>query len=283
MSRNRHDRGGGFFLLLLLGRLQDHGLRDMGYVTLATIAGQILLFMGIINPPWSAGDVCLSGEAILRYKDYSRLFLSAVEHVDEIHLYHNMVSFLLKGKTLERKYGSVKFFILLVLFTLATSLTYAGLALAASRHYDDYSYMKQCAIGFSSVIFALKVLTTYYERSPYSSVFGVAIPSKYAVWAELVIIHILVPNASFIGHLAGILVGLAYIYGPLSDVVDAISGTLTSRGPSYGRRSYTYSHGTARVSAEIHPIPSPLPPDSQHSLFLSFSIFLHSPPFFPSL
>lgn len=53
------------------------------------------------------------------------------------------------------------------------------------------------------VIFALKVLTTHYERNPYTSVYRFSMPSKYAVWAELLIIHFLVPNASFIGHLAG--------------------------------------------------------------------------------
>ena len=44
---------------------------------------------------------------------------------------------------------------------------------------------------------------------------GIPIGSKYAVWAELVLIQIISPNASFVGHLAGILVGLAHIYGPI--------------------------------------------------------------------
>ena len=60
--------------------------------------------MGIINPPWDRYDVCLSGESILRYGDYKCLILSALEHADDIHLYHNMASLLMKGQSLERRY-----------------------------------------------------------------------------------------------------------------------------------------------------------------------------------
>lgn len=240
MFTNRRQRRGGLGLLLLLERVLSVG--DVGPVTLLTIAGQSLLYMGIINPPWRNYEVCLSAESILRHKSYSRLLLSAIEHTDDIHLYHNMVSFLFKGRTLERLFGSVKFFILLVVLTLAEGLTYVGLAYAASQYFESYSYMRECAVGFSGVIFALKVLTTHYERNHYSQVLFFTVPSKYAVWAELIVIHILVPHASFIGHLAGILVGIMYVYGPLSEVVNAIHTTVA--GPP--RPSYTYAHGTTR-------------------------------------
>lgn len=38
---------------------------------------------------------------------------------------------------------------------------------------------------------------------------GLGIPTKYVYWFELFLISILVPNSSILGHLAGILVGLA--------------------------------------------------------------------------
>jgi len=53
---------------------------------------------------------------------------------------------------------------------------------------------------------------------------GFPIWSKYAVWAELVLIQLISPNASFVGHLAGILVGLAYIHGPLKYLVELLMG-----------------------------------------------------------
>lgn len=72
------------------------------------------------------------------------------------------------------------------------------------------------------VIFGLKVLTTHYDRSDVSYLMGLPISPKYAVWAELVLIQMISPNASFVGHLAGILVGLAYIYGPISYLIEIL-------------------------------------------------------------
>lgn len=52
-------------------------------------------------------------------------------------------------------------------------------------------------------------------------------PSKYAPWAELVLIHLMVPNASFVGHLAGIIAGLAYTSTPVGSIVDSIIKSFT--------------------------------------------------------
>ena len=84
------------------------------------------------------------------------------------------------------------------------------------------THMQSCAVGFSGVIFALKVVTTHLQPPGRSYVMGIPIPipSRLACWAELVLISVLVPNASFIGHLAGILVGLAFVWGPLKAVMD---------------------------------------------------------------
>lgn len=229
----------GIGIMLLAHKLYSIGMNTIPPVTLLAVIGQTLLYLGIINPPWDRYDMCLSGEAILRDKDYRRLFLSAVEHADDIHLYYNMASLILKGRSLERRYGSLKFLILLVVFTAATSLTYIGLVWGATEAFHTYSYMKQCAIGFSGVLFALKALTTHYEGSAFHYVHGIKVPSKYAVWAELFVIHILVPRSSFIGHLAGILVGSAYILGPLKLLVNfvhsIISGLNAFNEPAYTR------------------------------------------------
>lgn len=80
----------------------------------------------------------------------------------------------------------------------------------------------------AGVVFALKVITTM-ETSPYThtNIAGITMPSKYAPWAELVLIHILVPNASFMGHLAGILSGLTYTSTPVGYLLDSIIRRIT--------------------------------------------------------
>ena len=59
-------------------------------------------------------------------------------------------------------------------------------------------------MGFSGVIFALKILVGGSDGD-----FGLFyVPRSMSIWAELLIIQILVPNSSFVGHVAGILAGL---------------------------------------------------------------------------
>jgi rhomboid domain-containing protein 1 len=57
-------------------------------------------------------------------------------------------------------------------------------------------------VGFSAVLFALKYVLN--ATSPGSSVVGgIAVPTRWAAWVELVLISLVTPNASFLGHLCG--------------------------------------------------------------------------------
>lgn len=81
----------------------------------------------------------------------------------------------------------------------------------------------------SGVLFALKVLTTTYTPVQNQRIMGLfSVPSRWACWVELVLIQLIVPRASFTGHLAGILVGLAYVKGPLKLLMDALWNLFTT-------------------------------------------------------
>lgn len=57
-----------------------------------------------------------------------------------------------------------------------------------------------CAAG---VLFALKVLTTHYTQPGLHYALGlIPVPSRYIYWAELVLIQMITPNASFVGNVA---------------------------------------------------------------------------------
>lgn len=75
-------------------------------------------------------------------------------------------------------------------------------------------------------------------------VLGFQVNTRYATWLELVLIYVMVPNASFLGHLCGILAGILYVEVPtiisLLDLVTGVTLARGSRGPSY-----TYSSGTS--------------------------------------
>lgn len=83
----------------------------------------------------------------------------------------------------------------------------------------DQTFYYSCAIGFSGTLFALKVVST----SLLESSFGFSSSmTKFGVWIELLYISFITPNASFIGHLAGILVGFAYVKGPIKPLMVSI-------------------------------------------------------------
>jgi len=225
-------------VLLLLWQLFDTGVQNVPLITILVISGQTGLYMGFIPVTWDAVTVCLSAQAVLKWREYERLVLSSLEHADDTHLYYNMLSFLVKGKTLERRFGSPYFAYLLCVFTILTSVIYVALQVLLTEVFNDLHYYKTCAIGFSGVIFALKVLTTHYSERGYQRYFGITISDKYAVWAELLAIQLMVPNASFTGHLAGILVGILYTQGPLKLLMDLPLQVFSY----FGRESYHSQH-----------------------------------------
>lgn len=155
--------------------------------------------------------LCLQG------KDLRRLFLSAFYHVDDVHLVFNMTSLMWKGVQLEGRYGSKQFAMMVgVLLGLSHGLVVVSAKLL-SKVANVHGPMYECAVGFSAVLFALKVVLNY--NSPnYTNVYGIVVPSRYAAWLEVILAQLLVPGSSFLGHLCGILAGLIYVHG-----ADAVS------------------------------------------------------------
>lgn len=80
---------------------------------------------------------------------------------------------------------------------------------------------------YVGVIFALKVLTSSETPRGREFVGGLWVPTRYAAWIELILIHLLVPNASFMGHLAGILAGVIYTSTPVGTIADEFISLLT--------------------------------------------------------
>ncbi|GBG85503.1 hypothetical protein CBR_g40142 [Chara braunii] len=165
----------------------------------------------------STHDVCLNPSAVLANLDVKRLLLSAFYHHDDHHIVYNMISLLWKGAQLEGMLGSKQFVKTVATLLVLSHSILVGLAFLLSSVFPEFSgeYYDVCAIGFSSVLFAMKVLLTW--RAPSTNltqVYGIVVPTRYASWVELLVIQMLVPNASFLGHLAGILAGIVYVNLP---------------------------------------------------------------------
>ncbi|XP_052432265.1 rhomboid-related protein 4 isoform X1 [Carassius gibelio] len=239
MMRNRH-RGSNLGLLLLASQVFQLGIDNIPPVTLATLGLNVYLFLFPFKPLL---QTCLSVREAYWHRDWSRLLLSPFHHADDMHLYFNMASLLWKGIKLERKLGGPWFAYLLSVFSALTGLVYLLLEMGLTHMTEDSSYSLQCAVGFSGVLFGLKVVNNHYHPGGTTYIMGLPVASRYACWVELVLIHIMNPGTSFVGHLAGILVGLLYTTGPLKSLMKTCAGFVSSNGQYGWPRTYYNSSG----------------------------------------
>lgn len=142
----RRSRGLNTGLVLLLSQIFSVGINNIPPVTLATLALNVWFFLSPLKPLRSS---CLSVEMCYQQKDWQRLVLSPLHHVDDWHLYFNMVSMLWKGLKLERRLGSGWFAYVITTFSLLTGVVYLLLEFAVAEFTGEPDFRRSCAVGFS--------------------------------------------------------------------------------------------------------------------------------------
>ncbi|KAA8519381.1 hypothetical protein F0562_013637 [Nyssa sinensis] len=208
-------RSRGMLALLAVHAVSEYWrLNRKPPVTAGLVAANTLIylrpaFLDSILP--TLNEVWFNPHLILKHRDLKRFFLSAFYHVGESHLVYNMVSLLWKGIQLETSMGSVEFASMVA--TLVGMSQGITLLLAKSLLlFFDYerAYYHEYAVGFSGVLFAMKVVLNS-QSDNYTSIHGLMVPARYAAWAELILIQMFVPGVCFLGHLGGILAGMLYL------------------------------------------------------------------------
>lgn len=243
-------------LLLLSHVLYKVGLEAIPPVTLLIVLAQAAVYLQMFDLPWrSHSDACISVDSVLFRKQWWRILYGTLEHADSLHLYYNMVSFIWKGMVLENMLGSGQFLYIVSLFSVLCGGTLVGLNYILGTLVDS-SFFYQCAVGFSGVIFALKVLDNRYFPGQRRHIMGLDInlPSGYVVWLELVLIQLIAPNASFVGHLAGILVGLAYAHDIIKPMAD-LAWKLLGQEPVRFRQQQGHYLGQRPRHVQLETIP----------------------------
>ncbi|XAR49768.1 Rhomboid protease [Bertholletia excelsa] len=183
-------------------------------VTAALVAANSLIylrpsFLDRVLP--DIDEVWFNPYLILKHWDLKRFFLSPFYHIGEPHFVYNMMSLLWKGIKLETEMGSSEFASMIIsLLGLSQGITLL-LAKSLFLFFDNgRAYYQEYAVGFSGVLFAMKVILNS-QSDNYSNIHGLVVPARHAAWAELIIIQMFVPGASFLGHLGGILAGIVYL------------------------------------------------------------------------
>jgi len=153
MNRSRNKPKHAVFLLLAELLNSD----KLPPITLGVIALNAIIYLELFELDYpSIESVCLSAWYILYSKQWLRLILSPFFHLDDWHLYYNMISFSIKGRSLEKRYGSGYFLVLILIFSIMCGLMLVGVEYLAFMLFDNKKYLRNCGAGFSGVIFALK-------------------------------------------------------------------------------------------------------------------------------
>ena len=183
-------------------------------VTLALMAFMIAIYLQPSFAP-SISATCLSPSNA----DPFRMIGSAFLHASDMHLYYNMSSLLWKGVQIELAAGSTIFTAMISILLLLSHGLYiiVGNVVGDSLPFGGAG----CAVGFSAVLFALKVVLND-GSSTHSSIFGISVPTQYAAWLELIVASVISPRASFLGHLCGILAGYLWVRGGVGQKVGEI-------------------------------------------------------------
>jgi membrane associated rhomboid family serine protease len=143
-----------------------------------------------------------------------RLVTAAFTHGSVMHIGMNMVSFVSLASSLEGLFGSLGFAFLVSAYVLLVGALFIALGALASAL--ERAFWWQSAVGFSGVIFALAVDECALSPAPSRSVFGLfSVPTRWYPWVLMGALQLLLPNVSFLGHLAGVLAGLAHAAGAL--------------------------------------------------------------------
>ncbi|KAH7951603.1 hypothetical protein HPB52_010785 [Rhipicephalus sanguineus] len=213
----------GAFKLLLFALLRV-GINAIPPATFLAVFVQACIYLRLFSLPWfNAEDACIGVSGVLFKGEWQRIFYGAIEHGDSLHLYYNMVSFIWKGINIEEKVGTVQFAWIIFLLTMLTGVLIVCLYYLLAICVDPIFY-HHCGIGFSGVIFALKVLDNVVYPTQSRNVLGfpVTLPSGYIVWLELFLIQIMTGNnCGFVGHLGGVLAGFLYI-GVITPIFNAL-------------------------------------------------------------
>lgn len=153
---------------------------------------------------------------------WNRLIFPAFIHGDDMHLYYNMISYIYKGILLEPEMGFAKYAMLQVFAVLVPHFLVIGISFILDTYTTLPNSYSNCTVGFSAAIFAMKYLVNQkgihgdagaMTTSTNTTIRGIHFPTRHVAWLELVLIYILVPNSSFVGHMCGILSGMIWVHG----------------------------------------------------------------------
>lgn len=146
-----------------------------------------------------------------------RIITSAFSHISILHLVFNMSALWSLGvvEQLGHVGLGVEYYLqyTLVLVVLSGVLVLGMYHILIQRFKIEY-FRRVTAVGYSCVVFGWMTILSMKQPSSKLELFGfLSLPISFAPFESLIFTSIIVPQASFLGHLSGIIVGYAIAWG----------------------------------------------------------------------
>jgi len=152
-------------------------------------------------------DVGVSYTKCIRRKEYWRIWIASLSHIQFIHLVFNITS-MWNLRFLEivgfRIWIQITLYLLLFSILLYLLIVSAIIHIANQTNYGDVH-----SLGASCIVFGWMTIGCFISPNQQWDLFGLlSIPLPLAPFGALIFAQILMPQSSFWGHLAGILSGI---------------------------------------------------------------------------
>lgn len=245
-----------------------------------TVCGALYL-LGAVGLAPGAAAVCLLPSAVVGHGQLQRVLLAPWFHSGFVHVAFNAAALYFVMADFERAVGSAAaaYATLVVLAPVGGALhvgaSYFIDALAGTALRND------CAVGISGVIFSLIVVQLKHAEAV--SFFGLfTLPARVYPFFLLVVLSLLSPGLSFLGHLSGIAVGYALTHAvftraiPSDAAFDAFDDRLNLKSLPL-HVSNPDAAASAWLSASASPrLPISAPPPQQQSSFTAAADVMRS-------
>lgn len=205
-------------------------------------AVHVVVFIFSIN----VMHLAINWRQVVHEEEIYRIMSAAFVHGGIFHIAMNMSSLLQLGMTMEVQFGSLQFLFLSLWSVVLVGVLYVTLCWILSFAFGP-SQLIASAVGYSGVLFTYAVIEANHTVEASRSMFGMFnVPAKLMPFVLLVLLQLLLPNVSMVGHLAGVIVGLAAVGGLLNvfmpseaffeyvEQIPTVAGMI-NRVPSYVR------------------------------------------------
>jgi rhomboid domain-containing protein 1 len=222
------------------------------------VAVCVVVHIFIFLTSFPLNNVAINGYLVLYQHEYYRIVSAAFVHGGIMHIAMNMSSLIQLGSTLEVKFGSLNFLLYSIWSVLLVGFVYVIISYVLSIALQDPTKLYESGVGYSGVLFSYAIIDSYHTTDTVRSVFGLfTVPAKIHPFILLILIQVILPNISFMGHVSGVLIGLLTVAGSIQILLPSIEClhllernypfyALTKLAPYIASTNTTFQHHSCR-------------------------------------